>query len=63
MILFRKQVKVYKVYKRFYGYKDRIHDEFVLETMSKETAEQIAYNITRLGINKDGRIDFEGIVK
>ena len=63
MLLFHKQIKVYKVYKRYYGYKGRMHEEFIVESANKKAAEQIADNLSKQGISKDGRINFEGIVR
>jgi NADH/NAD ratio-sensing transcriptional regulator Rex len=63
MFLFSKQVKVYKVYKRYHGYAGRTHDEFVIETVSEKAAQEIADNLTKNGIAKDGRINFDGVVK
>ncbi len=62
MFIFSKN-KIYKVYKRYYGYKGRTHEEFIVESASKKAAQQIADNLSKQGLNEDGRISFEGIVK
>ena len=56
--------RVFKVYKRFYGYQGMpTHEQVVLTTKDRREAIIAARNLTLAGRSQDGRIDFDGAVK
>jgi len=53
--------KEYKVFQRFYKYRG-IWDRLLLITKDKNIAKQLVQHLTKKGISKDGRRDYEGII-
>jgi hypothetical protein len=54
--------KKYRIFQRFYRYDGKFWDRLIAETFNRESAKDIAGQLTKNGISSDGRVDYEGIV-
>jgi hypothetical protein len=55
--------KVHKVYQRFHRYGHLFHDVLLVEVEDKKLAQAVADELTAMGKSKDGRVDYEGVVR